>query len=217
MQIAIDGPASSGKSTVAKKLAKKLNFIYIDTGAMYRALTYFALKKQVNLNNENEIILLFKNLNFHVTSSKDGQHFWVNNEDVTDKIRQPDVAEHVSQVATYSQVRNFLSKLQRKMAKQQNVIMDGRDIGTVILPQANYKFFVTASPEVRAHRRFLENQERGIDISLSKLTESIKKRDKIDSQRKVAPLKKAPDAELIDTSDLSISEVVSLLLSKIRV
>ncbi len=217
MQIAIDGPASSGKSTVAKKLAKKLNFIYIDTGAMYRALTYFALKKQVDLNNENEIIPLFKNLNFHVTSSKDGQHFWVNNEDVTDKIRQPDVAEHVSQVATYSQVRNFLSKLQRKMAKQQNVIMDGRDIGTVILPQANYKFFVTASPEVRAHRRFLENQERGIDTSLSKLTESIKKRDKIDSQRKVAPLKKAPDAELIDTSDLSISEVVSLLLSKIRV
>lgn len=217
MQIAIDGPASSGKSTVAKKLAKKLNFIYIDTGAMYRALTYFALKKQVNLNNENEIIPLFKKLNFHVTSSKDGQHFWVNNEDVTDKIRQPDVAEHVSQVATYSQVRNFLSKLQRKMAKQQNVIMDGRDIGTVILPQANYKFFVTASPEVRAHRRFLENQERGIDTSLSKLTESIKKRDKIDSQRKVAPLKKAPDAELIDTSDLSISEVVSLLLSKIRV
>ncbi|MGL5900831.1 MAG: (d)CMP kinase [Lactobacillaceae bacterium] len=217
MQIAIDGPASSGKSTVAKKLAKKLNFIYIDTGAMYRALTYFALKNQVNLNNENEIIPLFKSLNFRVTSSKDGQHFWVNNEDVTDKIRQPDVADHVSQVATYPQVRNFLSKLQRKMAKQQNVIMDGRDIGTVILPQANYKFFVTASPEVRAHRRFLENQERGIDTSLSKLTESIKKRDKIDSQRKVAPLKKAPDAELIDTSDLNISEVVSLLLSKIRV
>lgn len=217
MQIAIDGPASSGKSTVAKKLAKKLNFIYIDTGAMYRALTYFALKNQVNLNNENEIIPLFKSLNFRVTSSKDGQHFWVNNEDVTDKIRQPDVAGHVSQVATYPQVRNFLSKLQRKMAKQQNVIMDGRDIGTVILPQANYKFFVTASPEVRAHRRFLENQERGIDTSLSKLTESIKKRDKIDSQRKVAPLKKAPDAELIDTSDLNISEVVSLLLSKIRV
>lgn len=217
MQIAIDGPASSGKSTVAKKLAKKLNFIYIDTGAMYRALTYFALKNQANLNNENEIIPLFKSLNFRVTSSKDGQHFWVNNEDVTDKIRQPDVADHVSQVATYPQVRNFLSKLQRKMAKQQNVIMDGRDIGTVILPQANYKFFVTASPEVRAHRRFLENQERGIDTSLSKLTESIKKRDKIDSQRKVAPLKKAPDAELIDTSDLNISEVVSLLLSKIRV
>lgn len=217
MQIAIDGPASSGKSTVAKKLAKKLNFIYIDTGAMYRALTYFALKNQVNLNNENEIIPLFKSLNFRVTSSKDGQHFWVNNEDVTDKIRQPDVADHVSQVATYPQVRNFLSKLQRKLAKQQNVIMDGRDIGTVILPQANYKFFVTASPEVRAHRRFLENQERGIDTSLSKLTESIKKRDKIDSQRKVAPLKKAPDAELIDTSDLNISEVVSLLLSKIRV
>lgn len=217
MQIAIDGPASSGKSTVAKKLAKKLNFIYIDTGAMYRALTYFALKNQVNLNNENEIIPLFKSLNFRVTSSKDGQHFWVNNEDVTDKIRQPDVADHVSQVATYPQVRKFLSKLQRKMAKQQNVIMDGRDIGTVILPQANYKFFVTASPEVRAHRRFLENQERGIDTSLSKLTESIKKRDKIDSQRKVAPLKKAPDAELIDTSDLNISEVVSLLLSKIRV
>lgn len=217
MQIAIDGPASSGKSTIAKILANKLNFCYIDTGAMYRALTYLAIKRQVDLTDEKAIIPLLKEMDFKLTSVGGQPRFFVAGEDVTTAIRQPEITDQVSKIAAYAGVRQQLSQLQQGLAQKQNVVMDGRDIGTVILPQADYKFFLTASPEVRARRRFLENQSQGINVSLSKLTESLKKRDKIDSQRKIAPLKKAADAELIDTSDLSISEVVSLLLSKIRV
>ncbi len=207
--IAIDGPAASGKSTVAKELAKKLKYIYIDTGAMYRATTYKAISIGIDLNNPyaysfidtTEFVFKFGEL------FMDGVNMTVLN-------RRKEVADNVSLVASHIPVRNKLVILQQNITKQHNVVMDGRDIGTVVLKDADVKIFMIASVEVRAERRFIELQRYGYNQSLSDLIEDIKRRDDFDSSRDYNPLKQAKDAILIDTSENSIDEVTDMIYNK---
>ncbi|BDR58661.1 (d)CMP kinase [Xylocopilactobacillus apicola] len=216
IQIAIDGPASSGKSTVAKIIAEKLNFLYVDTGAMYRALTYYCLEKKINLNDEESVMKLLNQMNYEVKVVEEKLHYFVDQQDVSEQIRKPDVAKNVSKVASYPKIRKYLTELQQEIARKNNVVMDGRDIGTVVLPQANFKFFLTATPEVRANRRFKENQNKGISSDLSEIIQAIKKRDEIDSHRKIAPLIPANDAILVDSSNMTIEQVVTNLINRIQ-
>lgn len=208
LKIAIDGPASSGKSTIAKLLAEEYNLVYVDTGAMYRALTFKALKDGVPVNQEDQLISLLNDLEITFKRVVDGQLVYVNGEDVTSAIRQNDVTNNVSMVSSFEKVRAELVERQREIAKDTGVAMDGRDIGTVVLPQADIKIFLVASVEERAIRRHLENQEKGISSDLEKLKEEIVARDTFDSNREVSPLKQAEDAVLLDTTSQTISEVV---------
>ncbi|WP_027107502.1 (d)CMP kinase [Lacticigenium naphthae] len=208
MRIAIDGPASSGKSTVAKILADELNMIYVDTGAMYRALTYMALKNGVDITNQTELVDLIHSIKISFERTKGGQHVKVNGDYITEQIRRSDVTAAVSTVAAHPYVRNELVKQQRLMAADQSVVMDGRDIGTVVFPDAEVKIYLNASVEERAMRRHKENVEKGMESSLEELTKEIKERDHKDMTRKVSPLKQAEDAILVDTTSLSIKEVV---------
>ena len=202
--LAIDGPAGAGKSSVAKMLAAKLKYTYIDTGAMYRAITYKALELKIDISNPNEFdfidktIMEFKN-----------DILYLDGEDVTFKIRSNDVSNNVSVVASHIPVRNKLVFLQQKIALDRNVVMDGRDIGTVVLPNADLKIYMSASVEERARRRFEENVSLGIDTDYQKLIIEIKRRDKIDSSRSYNPLKQANDAIFLDTSHLDIHEVAN--------
>lgn len=208
--VAIDGPAGAGKSTVAKNLAKKLNYVYIDTGAMYRATTYKALSLGIELDNPYAFGFL-DNTQFVFRSGElymDGVNMTVLN-------RQKEVADNVSLVSSHVPVRNKLVKLQQDIAKNNNVVMDGRDIGTVVLPKADLKVFMVASVEVRAKRRFEELKALGIKKqTLEDLVDDIKRRDDYDSSREYNPLRQAEDAILIDTSDISIEEVTKLLYDK---
>ncbi|MCK4551765.1 MAG: (d)CMP kinase [Tenericutes bacterium] len=209
--IAIDGPAASGKSTVAKNLAKTLNYIYIDTGAMYRATTYKAISLGIDLEDQNAYDFL-NNTEFVF---KDGELYMDNlNMSVLNRLKA--VANNVSLVASHKPVRNKLVELQQAIAKQSNVVMDGRDIGTVVLKDADLKIFMIASVEVRAERRFNELNKLGLKHTqtLSELIEDIQRRDDYDSSRAYNPLRQAEDAELIDTSDISIGEVTGLLYEK---
>ena len=207
--IAIDGPAGAGKSTVAKNLAKKLNYIYIDTGAMYRATTYKAISLGVDLSNPYAFGFLdyteyvFKNGDLYM----DGVNMTVLN-------RQKQVADNVSLVSSHIPVRNKLVKLQQEIAKNNNIVMDGRDIGTVVLKEADLKIFMVATVEVRAKRRHDELKALGMNQSLHELIEDIERRDDLDSSRDYNPLRQAEDAILIDTSDISIKEVTDLLYDK---
>ena len=217
MQIAIDGPASSGKSTVAKLIAKHLGIIYIDTGAMYRAVTHQALRQSIQANDIENILQMLKGMDM-TFKNIDGKQFVFNHEeDISLAIRSDDVTAHVSEFSAIAQVREFLVEFQRQLAFNNDVIMDGRDIGTVVLPQADYKFFLVASSRVRAQRRYEENIRRGIsDESVDTIEENIIKRDQYDSQREHSPLVKAHDAVEIDTSDFSIDEVVDNILKFIQ-
>lgn len=217
MQIAIDGPASSGKSTVAKLIAKHLGIIYIDTGAMYRAVTHQALRQSIQANDIENILQMLKGMDM-TFKNIDGKQFVFNHEeDISLAIRSDDVTAHVSEFSAIAQVREFLVEFQRQLAFNNDVIMDGRDIGTVVLPQADYKFFLVASSRVRAQRRYEENIRRGIsDESVDTIEENIIKRDQYDSQREHSPLVKAHDAVEIDTSDFSIDEVVDKILKFIQ-
>lgn len=208
LNIAIDGPASSGKSTVAKIIAKDLNYIYTDTGAMYRSVTYLALKYQVDFADEKALVELIQRYPITFKQSKDGQLVFVDGEDVTMAIRLPEVTQNVSQVAALKAVRQKLVQQQQVIAKAKGVVMDGRDIGTVVLPDAEVKIFLSASVEERAQRRYKENQEKGIACDFEELKEAIAKRDYYDSHRENSPLKQAEDAILIDTTGMSIPEVV---------
>ena len=208
LKIAIDGPASSGKSTIAKLLAEEYNLVYVDTGAMYRALTFQALKEGVEVNKEDELIDLLHSLEITFKRVTDGQLVFVNGEDVTKDIRQNDVTNNVSMVSSFEKVREELVERQREISKDTGVAMDGRDIGTVVLPKADVKIFLVASVEERAIRRHLENQEKGIESDLEILKEEIIARDTFDSNREVSPLKQAEDAILLDTTGRSITEVV---------
>lgn len=208
LSIAVDGPASSGKSTVSKKVAKDLGLIYIDTGAMYRTLTYEALKRKADIENEEELLRILEDLSIRFERNGSDQKVYANETEVTEDIRNADVTNSVSIVSAHPKIREVMVERQREMAQKQGVIMDGRDIGTVVLPKADVKIFLIASVEERAMRRFKENQSRGITTSLEDLTREIEERDYKDSNRKVAPLKQASDAHLIDTTGLSISEVV---------
>ena len=209
IQIAIDGPAAAGKSTIAKIVAQKLNYVYIDTGAMYRAITWAAIHHQVNLDDEQAVMALLAKTNIHLTS--DGKVL-VNQMDITERIREADVTAHVSKVAAYGSIREELKNRQVELANSENIIMDGRDIGTNVLPNADFKFFMIADARVRAERRYRENIERGIQTNVEELEVEIKKRDEMDANREHAPLKQAKDAIFVDTSALSIHEVVDKMV-----
>lgn len=205
--IAIDGPAGAGKSTVARGVAKKLGYLYLDTGALYRALTLHFLRKGLDpgaANLEN----VLPEVTISLESSGDGTKVVLNGEDVTVLIRSPEVDRMVSRVAESKGVRDFLRGIQRTLALSKPSVVEGRDIGTVILPEADLKIFLTAKPEVRAYRRWLELRTRGNTVDYKRVLKNILERDMIDSNRQYAPLKKADDAVLIDTSFLTIEEVI---------
>lgn len=201
--IAVDGPAGSGKSTISKIVAKKLGFTYLDTGAMYRMVTYAVLKNGINLENENELIKLLNEIKLDIEKDK----FYLDREDVSDVIRKEEVTNNVSKVAAIKLVREKLVYMQRDISNGKKVILDGRDIGTVVFPQAELKIFLVASPEERAKRRVKEFLEKGIDTNYEKVLEEIKERDHMDSTRKESPLTQAEDAVLIDTSFMNIDQV----------
>lgn len=209
IQIAIDGPASSGKSTIAKLLADKYHLVYVDTGAMYRTLTYLALKNKINIDDEQALTALLKEVNITFKRAKDGQDVFANSEKITKKIREHEVTNNVSVVSSFPNVRKELVRRQQALAKESGVVMDGRDIGTVVLPNADVKIFLIASVEERANRRYLENQKKGIETNFERLKEEIIARDDYDSNRKESPLKQAEDAICVDTTGLSITEVVN--------
>ena len=208
--IAIDGPAAAGKSTVAKLVAKKLGYIYIDTGAMYRAVTFYCLEKGIDCQNVEAVNEVVEDV--EVTLFQD-HTVMLNGKNVTKEIRSTPVARNVSYIAANKCVRLHLVKQQRLMAEKESVVMDGRDIGTYVLPKADVKIFQIASVETRAQRRYLENMEKGIECTIESIEEEIRMRDHIDSTRDFAPLSKAEDAVAIDTSDMTIEEVVNAILN----
>ena len=201
--VALDGPAGSGKSSISKLVADKFGFTHIDTGAMYRAVTLEALKRKINIENEDEYSFLKETKVLYLKDK-----VYLNGVDVTDKIRKPDVTNSVSTCCKHKTVREYLVEFQRDSAQAGQVIMDGRDIGTVVLPNADLKIFLTASPEVRAKRRYDEIVAKGGTVEYDVILEEIKVRDYKDSTREISPLKQAEDAILIDTSNLTIDEVV---------
>lgn len=215
LNIAIDGPAGAGKSTIAKILANRLNFIYVDTGAMYRALTLLAMETKTNLNDDDEITKLLKTYQIKLENSKSSQIVKIDSRDVTEEIRTPEVTKNVSLVSSHLQVRKSMLEMQRDLAKDANVVMDGRDIGTHVLPHAEIKIFLTASIEKRANRRYEELIRKGFQANLEKIKEDIALRDKKDQEREVAPLRRADDAILLDSSNLAIEEVVDVILKYI--
>lgn len=216
IRVAIDGPAAAGKSTVAKRLASILSFIYIDTGAMYRALTLEVLNNNIPLHDEQAILSLLKNTDIKLKNVNGNQLVYVNGEDVTNIIRGNEVSQAVSHVAKLPSIREEMVIRQRKLSENVSVIMDGRDIGTNVLPDAEVKIFLLASVSERAKRRYEENNEKGIPSKLSSLEKEIAERDKRDMEREHAPLKQAEDAIVIDTTSLTIDEVVEEILTKIN-
>lgn len=214
--IAIDGPAAAGKSTVAKMIADKLSIVYIDTGAMYRALTLKALLEKINAEDETALINLLKRTKITFIHNKTKQCVLLDEEDVTEAIRSEEVSNTVSVVAKHPQVRKEMVRRQQEMAKQHSVIMDGRDIGTHVLPNAQKKFFLHASVEERAKRRFEEIRKQGSNTTLEQLQTEIKERDERDMNRKTSPLKRAEDAIVIDTTSLSIEEVVERIYDEVK-
>ena len=218
ISIAIDGPSGSGKSTISKLLAKKLDFLTLDTGALYRAVAYYFLKNDIDYKSKDKIIKNLKNINISVPHEKSGQLIYLNGEDVTNFIRTPEISSAASDVSAVPEVREFLINIQRDFAKNHNVVMDGRDIGTVILPNADVKFFLTASPKARAHRRYNQLLQKNPNekINLEEILNSMKNRDFNDSNRKTSPLKPDKDAIIIDNSSLSLDETVEIFLNAIK-
>ena len=217
--IAIDGFSSTGKSSISKKIAKKLDLIHIDTGALYRGVTFFALENCLNDQQEIDIKSLFSKLNdIHLEFRPNHQvlELYLNGKNINKEIRELRVSKNVSIVAKQPEIRDFLLDFQRNLAAKGGVIMDGRDIGTVILPNADFKFFVTASPVERARRRHLQLQNAGTEASYEEVFQNLITRDKIDSERDVAPLKQADDAILIDNTFLNKEETIALILSYIE-
>ena len=206
--IAIDGPAGAGKSTIAKLSARELSFVYVDTGAMYRAIALFLLRNHVDCGDLEQLKEALSNIHIDLSYEDGPVHLFLNGENVTDQIRTEAVSKMASVSSAIAMVRDKLTDLQRNIAAKENVIMDGRDIGTVILPGAQLKIFLTASIEVRAKRRYDEMRSKGISCNLSDIEENVRLRDERDSSREVAPLKAAEDAVVIDSSELSIEEVV---------
>ncbi len=210
-KLAIDGPAGSGKSTISKLIAKRLGWTHIDTGAMYRAVTLEAIELGIDLNQEASYLFL-ESIRIHYDNDK----IYINDRDVTDDIRKNKVTNNVSLVSSFPYVRKKMVELQKEAAENGNIIMDGRDIGTVVLPNADLKIFLTAHLEERAKRRYQETINKGKSANINKLIEDIEIRDQKDSTRKESPLKKADDAEEIDTTNLSIDQVVEKIIAKIK-
>jgi cytidylate kinase len=216
-QIAIDGPAASGKTTVARLVADRLNVLYLDTGAMYRALAYMALRTQTDLDNENALVRLCEQHRIRVVldrSANLGFCIFAGSMELTQaQLESPQVTAVVSTIAAHPRVRETMVSEQREIAAEGPVVMAGRDIGTVVLPDAPYKIFLTASVEARVLRRRAQLEEAGVDVSVHELTKEIEERDRLDENRKTSPLRKAPDAHVIDSSDLSVEDVVDRICS----
>lgn len=208
IQIALDGPAGAGKSTIAKQLAAHLDYVYIDTGAMYRAVTLAALELGIDLEDGQRLGELMTSLDIRLTPGENGQRVFIGEREVTESIRSSEVTNNVSFVAKHAQVRSALVEMQRRLAESGGIVMDGRDIGTVVLPDAELKVFMTATVEERASRRHRENVSRGMDSDLEALQAEIALRDKRDSEREVSPLRQADDAIYLDTTVMSIDQVV---------
>lgn len=213
--IAIDGPAASGKSTLAKYLADKLGYLYVDTGAMYRAITYFVLQKNI-VDDEKAVIDAARNINLSLKYKDGTTSVFINGNDVTDFIRSPEVNAKVSDVSKIKDVRIELVKLQQKFGEDNNLIVEGRDTTTVVFPNADLKIFLTADVKERAMRRYLEFKEKGVETSVEEVEKSIKNRDKIDSGRKVSPLTKAEDAIEIDTTNLTIQQEIDRIIERVE-
>ena len=211
--IAVDGPAGAGKSTIAKIIADKLNINYIDTGAMYRAITYKCLQNNIDINNEEDVINIAKQCDIDFKDN----NIYLNGNILKDEIRTMDVSNNVSNVAKIKEVRYLMVDIQRNIGKMSSVILDGRDIGSYVFPNADYKFFLVATPEERGNRRYKELINKGYDVNLEEIIKDIIKRDEIDSNREFAPLVKAEDAIEIDTTGKNIDEVVISVLSKINI
>lgn len=211
--VAIDGPAGAGKGTITKLVGEKLNLVNVDTGATFRCVALNMLKENVGIDEEEKIKAILEKINIEMYP--DGEIF-LNGEDVTKKIRENDVNNFVSPVSTIKVVRDKLLEIQRKIAEGKNVIMEGRDIGTTVFPNADVKIYLDATPEERARRRVLQNKEKGIETSYEEVLENIKDRDYRDSNREIAPLRKAEDAIYIDSSDMTIEEVVNKVIDIIN-
>ncbi|WP_379964245.1 (d)CMP kinase [Epilithonimonas sp. UC225_85] len=217
--IAIDGFSSTGKSSISKIIAKNLGLIHMDTGALYRGITYFALQNCINEDqsiNIEKLIDSLPNINLEFQNVDGELQLFLNGKNINKEIRFPQVSDNVSQVAKEADVRNFLLKTQRDIAEKGGVIMDGRDIGTVVLPDADYKFFMTASQDERARRRFLELETAGEKTDIETVKQNLITRDKIDSEREVSPLKQADDAILIDNTNINKEQTIELILSYIK-
>jgi len=212
ISIAIDGPAGAGKSSVAKIVAKRLDFVYIDTGALYRAVALYVLRS----NNPEIAIDTLDNMDLKISIVDEQQKIFLKSEDITEKIRTPEVSSMASKLSAKPKVREFLLDTQRDFAEKYNVLMDGRDIGTTILPNATVKIFLTASPEVRAKRRYKELCEKGQNVSFENILSEINERDYRDEHRDISPLRKADDAILVDTSDMSFDQSVHTIITLIQ-
>ena len=215
--VAIDGPSGAGKSTLARALAKELGFVYVDTGAIYRSVGYFARRRGVEPGDAAAVEALLPEIRLEMLYGEDGlQHMILNGQDVTEEIRLPEISMYASRVSAIPAVRDFLMETQRSMARTHDVIMDGRDIGTVVLPGADVKIFLTATPEDRAMRRYLELKERGTPQDYNKLLTEIRERDYNDSHRSAAPLRPAEDAVVLDTTGNTFEQSFQLLLHTIE-
>ena len=205
--VALDGPSGAGKSTLARKTSKHFGFIYVDTGALYRCIGLFAFRNNVASKDKDGVVSLLPKIRLEMEYDGSGiQRMFLNSEDVTDAIRMPEISTYASDVSAMPEVRGFLLKMQRDMAEKYDVIMDGRDIGTVVLPDAGLKIFITADADARANRRYLELKEKGVETSFEDVKEAMITRDKNDSERDAAPLKAADDAVVLDTTDLNFEE-----------
>ncbi len=213
--VAIDGPAASGKSTAAKKLAERLNFVYLDTGAMYRAITYLAMKNDL-LDDENAIIEMTKNLDMSLKFEDGITRVFVNGEEITEFLRTKEVNAKVSDISKIKDVRVELVKIQKRLSEKGSLVAEGRDITTVVFPDADVKIFMTASLDVRTERRHKEFLEKGMEMTYDEVRENLINRDKLDSGRKVSPLRKADDAYELDTTDLSVGQEIDIMLDLIN-
>lgn len=218
--ITIDGPAASGKSTLAKRLAERLGYLYFDTGVLYRAITWAALKNGIDVDEEAPVTHLAESLQVevHPPSKEDGRSFdvWIGDDDITWDIRQPQVDASVSIVSAYPGVRDALREQQRRIGMRGGVVMVGRDIGTIVLPEADLKIYLDASVEERARRRYHELSERGMSPDLEEIERSLRERDRIDSTRQVAPLRPAADARILNSEDLSAEQILAQALELVR-
>ena len=215
ISVAIDGPAGAGKSSIAKAVSKKLGFVYIDTGAMYRAVAVYAIENNIEIKEENFTEQILDKIDITIEYDEEGQKIFLCGKDVSKRIREADASVGASNVAVIPAVRLKLVAIQRELAKKTSVIMDGRDIGTYVLPDADVKIFLTASVEERARRRFLEMTEKGMEADFESVKRDIIYRDKNDSEREFAPLRQAEDAVLVDTSDMTIDEVIEKIYTMI--
>ena len=214
--VAIDGPSGAGKSTIAKAAAKALNFVYLDTGAIYRTVAWHITMMGIGPKDTDHVPMLLDDANIKIDFREDGQHMILNGKDITGEIRTPEISACASQVAALSCVRDFLLDLQRDLAKQHNIIMDGRDIGTVVFPDAELKLFMTADTAVRACRRYKELTGKGMSVTMEEVERNIRERDKADMSRAVSPLRQADDAIVLDNSHMSVDEQMAWFMNEFQ-